>query len=79
MLRTCVLLDELIIKEQGGGAGGPVVVVQVGPPVVAHNRSGCWECMRCGAAWSRGKWQGPYYRRAMRHVAGDTMGHATVH
>ncbi|PRW58011.1 hypothetical protein C2E21_3586 [Chlorella sorokiniana] len=29
VLRTCVLLDELIIKEQGEGGGGPVVVVQI--------------------------------------------------
>ena len=29
MLRTCVLLDELINSERPGGAGGPVVVAEV--------------------------------------------------
>ena len=51
VLRTCVLLDELIIKEQGGGAGGPVVVVQVGPPV-AHNRSGKRDTMGHATVYS---------------------------
>ena len=41
VLRTCVLLDELVIKEQGEGAHGPVVVAQVG-----RRSSGVWSTRR---------------------------------
>ena len=38
VLRACVLLDELITYERPRGAGGPVVVAEVGPvwPLLLH-------------------------------------------